>query len=57
MASLFSSQVHSYALEHGLTDLQAYRAIKMREEIKRTLRPFDKDMLVMTPKRVTATIQ
>lgn len=33
--NIYSPQVQAYAREHGITDLQAYRALKSRETIKR----------------------
>lgn len=29
--NIYSPQVQAYAREHGVTDLQAYRALKVRE--------------------------
>lgn len=33
--TIYSPQVQAYAREHGVTDLQAYRALKSRETIER----------------------
>lgn len=33
--TIYSPQVQAYAREHGVTDLQAYRALKSREAIRR----------------------
>lgn len=33
--SIYNPKVLAYAREHGITDLQAYRALKSREELQR----------------------
>lgn len=32
--TIYSPQVQAHAREHGITDLQAYRALKSREELQ-----------------------
>ena len=37
--SIYNPQVRAYAERHGITDLQAYRALNSREAIKDRLYP------------------
>lgn len=52
--SIYSPKVQAYARQHGVTDLQAYRALKSREELQRRVkaerkRPFFERITGISP--------
>ncbi len=48
--SIYSPKVQAYAREYGVTDLQAYRALKSREELRsRPRQSFTERMLGISP--------